>query len=380
MHDLIVFAEDFGGLPSSTQHLIRRLATDRKVVWINSIGLRQPTLSLIDGKRMINKCFRFGSNTDNNNRLLSETHDDKHNIQQVNLLTIPAPESPAARNVAKHMMLTQLRPLLEQLKLEKPILWSSLPTAADLCGHLGESAVVYYCGDDFSSLAGVDHKTVSEHEIKMATKADLILTASEKLKLKFPGFKTQLLPHGVDTALFSTPAARAKDLPSNKTTQKRPIAGFYGSISNWLDYPLLEQVTEALPEWDFVFIGPIALSKNPLPKRDNVHYLGPRQHDKLPSYCQHWDVSMLPFKLTEQIRSCNPLKLMEYMAAGQPVVTTDFPALAPYRQYVHCASGASEFIDSLNKAKSAPKIPTSAVRQQSWDDRSQFLSWLMELL
>lgn len=31
MHDLIVFGEDFGGLPSSTQHLIKRLAQNRKI-------------------------------------------------------------------------------------------------------------------------------------------------------------------------------------------------------------------------------------------------------------------------------------------------------------------------------------------------------------
>ena len=60
-HDLLVFGEDWGGLPSSTQHLIGKLATDHKTVWINSIGLRRPRLCLHDIKRMWNK-MTVGSN------------------------------------------------------------------------------------------------------------------------------------------------------------------------------------------------------------------------------------------------------------------------------------------------------------------------------
>ncbi len=41
MRDLIVFGEDFGGLPSSTQHIVARLSKTRRVIWINSIGLRK---------------------------------------------------------------------------------------------------------------------------------------------------------------------------------------------------------------------------------------------------------------------------------------------------------------------------------------------------
>jgi len=47
-HDLLVFGEDWGGLPSSTQHLIGQLASNHKTVWINSIGLRRPRICLHD--------------------------------------------------------------------------------------------------------------------------------------------------------------------------------------------------------------------------------------------------------------------------------------------------------------------------------------------
>lgn len=374
MRDLIVFGEDFGGLPSSTQHLITRLAEFRKVLWVNSIGLRQPKWTSQDIKRAALKLLGKGKSGYQTSQQLPK------NITVVNLRTIPAPRSMFARQAAKTMICRQLTPLIKRLQLNDPILWSSLPTAADLCGHLGESAVVYYCGDDFSSLAGVDHMTVAEHENKLIDKADLILAASSKLVSKFPQTKTHYVPHGVDTQLFSTPAPRAVDLPhpNNK------IAGFYGSLSNWLDYQMIEEVCRANHDWQFVFIGPIELNTNPLPNLSNVHYLGPRPHHALPSYSQHWDVSLLPFLDNDQIAACSPLKLLEYLAAQSKVISTPFPALTPYSKHVDVVTDANSFSLALARiamtASSHQSSSDITISRNSWDERSQQVQQMLESL
>lgn len=371
MRDLIVFGEDFGGLPSSTQHLITRLSQQRKVLWVNSIGLRQPKFNLHDLKRALNKLMgksNSGYNVDS---------DQRENITVVNIKTIPAPSSSVARQIAKAMICAQLKPLIAKLGLKKPILWSSLPTTADLCGDLGESAVVYYCGDDFSSLAGVDHHVVAKHEHKLVEQADLVLTASNKLLNKFPQSKTLYLPHGVDTELFSTPCPRANDLPpvGNK------VAGFYGSLSSWLDYDLIDQVCRANPEWQFVFIGPIELPTNPLPNLDNVHYLGPKPHSALPSYSQHWQASLLPFKSNRQIEACSPLKLLEYLAAGSKVIATPFPALMPYKKHVAVVENCQQLSQALNAIDCSNRSERlNRVASESWDNRSLLVERMLESL
>ena len=43
---------------------------------------------------------------------------------------------------------------------------------------------------------------------------------------------------------------------------------------------------------------------------------------------------MLPFRKNRQIQACNPMKLSEYLAAGSPIVSIDFPAIAPYKQHI----------------------------------------------
>ncbi|UTM55986.1 glycosyltransferase [Photobacterium sp. CCB-ST2H9] len=370
-HDLIVFGEDWGGLPSSTQHLIRYLAQDRQVLWINSIGLRRPALTGRDLQRAWRKLFAARQSGQQPQSGISVPDQ----MQVINLKTIPAPRTRWERKLATSLMRRQLLPIMRQSKLHAPILWTSLPTAADLCGQLGESAVVYYCGDDFSALAGVDHQTVSQHEQSLVHRADLIMAASPVLAEQFPASKTRHLPHGVDFLRFNSPVPRAADLPDDG----RPVAGFYGSLSDWLDYPMLAEVIKRLPDWHFVFIGQIHTDISPIAKLPQVHLLGPRAHHQLPSYSQHWQVSLLPFVDNAQIRACNPLKLLEYLAAGQPVVATPFPALKPYRELIHVARSADEMVNAILRAGQQSPAPRQAnvAADHTWQQRAaQVSQWL----
>ncbi|PSU96927.1 glycosyl transferase [Photobacterium kishitanii] len=338
-HDLIVFAEDWGGLPSSTQHLIKHLALTRKIIWVNSIGLRQPQFTLHDIKRIFDKLTQ--------SKIQSAHLAQTSPFQTITLKTIPAPKSKFSRWIAKKLICKQLIPILNQAQLYQPLLWTSLPTVADLCGLLGEYGVVYYCGDDFEALAGVDHATVREHEKKLIAKADLVLAASMKLYNKFPQHKVHYLPHGVDFNLFNNPVSRASDLPNNN----RPTAGFYGSLSHWLDYNLLNNIITDNPDWNFVFIGKNTLGYSPFLEHDNLYLLGEKPHYQLPQYSQHWQVSLLPFVDNSQIRACNPLRLLEYLSTGTPVISTPFPAVLPYKSVVYLARNSIEFNTNLNLIK-----------------------------
>jgi glycosyltransferase involved in cell wall biosynthesis len=369
-HDLIVFGEDWGGLPSSTQHLINHLAKTHKIVWINSIGLRRPAFSWQDVRRAWGKLTAKRSLGES-----KSTASSGNGFHILNPRTLPAPRSRLERWIASRLLKSQIIPVLKKAKLNSPVLWTSLPTAVDMCGHLGESAVIYYCGDDFSALAGVDHKTVNAREQELISKADLILAASEKLANRFPSTTTRLLPHGVDYELFSQPAKRAHDLPNNG----KPVAGFYGSISEWLDIDLLHSTIARLPDWHFVFIGKTVIDMSRLSQFDNVSLLGEKPHHELPSYSQHWTASLLPFIDNPQIQACNPLKLREYLAAGRPIISTDFPALSDYHDLVHTVSDSDSMIRALQKAKSEPtdNHKRLAVAEQTWSARAEQVSdWI----
>jgi len=305
-----------------------------------------------------------------------------HDFQIINPRTLPAPRSRLARYLAQQLLLWQIKPIIKKAQLDSPILWTSLPTAVDFAGCLDETALVYYCGDDFSGLAGVDHDTVAKREQELGDKADLIMVSSKKLLPKFPAHSTQLLTHGVDYELFSTATQRAMDLPNDG----RPIAGFYGSISAWLDIKLLHETILKMPDWHFVFIGDAVIDISLISELKNVSFLGPRPHEQLPAYSQHWTVSLLPFVDNAQIRACNPLKLKEYLAAGRPIVCTDFPAIAPYRGLVQVANSSDAMVEALNASEHLQALPffpealRNTVINKSWQSRAEQISdWLEQL-
>ena len=371
--DLVVFGEDWGGLPSSTQHLMRHLSDSRKILWVNSIGLRKPRLNMADCGRALQKITSRGARGQHGPTIADP------GFTVLSPKTIPAPSTRLARFMAAALLQNQLLPAMKRAGLHKPILWISLPTASDLVGKLGEKAAVYYCGDDFSALAGVDHLTVVAREGELQHKADLIITASEQLAERFPAPKTRLLTHGVDYQLFSTPAPIAVDLPADG----KPIAGFYGSISEWLDLELLEAVVKRMPHWNFVIIGKAVVDTTALRCLPNVHLLGPRPHHELPRYSQHWNVSLLPFRNNAQIQACNPLKLSEYLAAGQPVVSTPFPALKPFRSLISVVDSVDSMLEALEGSVllagdgGFQEKSRSVVSSESWQSRAGLVGrWL----
>lgn len=369
--DLIVFGEDWGSHPSSTQHLFKNLLGETEVMWINSLGLRSPKLNLRDMKRLWTK-------------LKAMTHKPvmrkTTGPQILNPTTFPFPGSRVARLLNQTLLLNKISPLIRQQD-KAPLLWTSLPSAVDVVGNLGERAAIYYCGDDFSALDGVDHGPVTEMEMELADKCQLIITASNELATKFPQNKTIVLPHGVDCELFGHPVKPALDLPSGQ------VAGFYGAIAGWFDQTLYIETARLLPDWAFLLLGPQKTDIRRLLKEPNIIWLGARDHSELPGYSQHWDVGLLPFKRNAQIEACNPLKLREYLAAGSPVVSTDYPALDGYRDLIKVAATAETFasaIVELHQQKYHKKlmreIRQNRVSSESWKAKSDQLKDLFSRL
>lgn len=382
---IIVFGEDWGRHPSSTQHLITHLSKNYQIIWINSIGLRQPTLSFRDLKRIAQKlkdkigaalAEGFG---DNFSKPATQLHNESTpkkvsaNFPVISPLTIPAPKSALARTLAKHLLKWQINKVTQSFQFTEITLWLSLPTAVDMIGSLGEKHVIYYCGDDFGALAGVDHQTAITREQELQHKADLILAVSQKLVQRFPKDKTLLLPHGVDFDLFSQPTEPHPILADDA----RPTAGFYGSLSEWLNTELIIEVAHRLPDWRFVFVGKPDIDIAPLIALDNIEHYPAVSHSELPRFSQHWTVSILPFRDSEQIRACNPLKLREYLATGRPVVSTWYPALKPYEDVIQIANDANAFCAALKQANAgaAPygKTIQDKVVEETWEARAALI-------
>ena len=342
----IVFGEDWQSHPSSTQHLFKQLAKQHQVIWINSIGMRKPTFRLIDVKRVFNKLKSL---------CLSKRSGPKakttNTSQNVNLTAHTLAVLPWHDNVIVRLFNKWIFNRKDFIDDEPIVYWLSVPTAISLISPREQDKVIYYCGDDFSALAGVDHKMVAPFESDLIAKADTIYVVSDFLANKMPKSKVKMLSHGVDLELFTTQTTKAIELePISK-----PIIGFYGSLNAWLDKALLLRLAKERPEYQLVLIGHLVEDFSELLKLDNVTHIQAVEHNRLASFSQHWQVSILPFVDNEQIRACDPLKLKEYIATGTPIVTTRFAAVNPYQETILIAENHQGFIERLDYAVNLSK-------------------------
>jgi UDP-galactopyranose mutase len=116
---------------------------------------------------------------------------------------------------------------------------------------------------------------------------------------------------------------------------------------------LLDNVAKAKPNWHFVILGPVVkIDPASLPRYSNIHYLGGKRYEELPTYISGWDIATIPFAMNESTRFISPTKTPEYLAAGKPVISTPIKdVVSPYgeNELVHIVSNAEEFIKAAEK-------------------------------
>jgi len=131
-HDIVCFANDWDSDPLSKKHIMTRLARDNRVLWIDSLGMRNPQPSARDFSRAWTKLRRSF-------RGIRQVDD---NLWVHAPLVIPYHGVPLVRSFNRRLLQHSLRRACRRLGFSRPILWSFLPTTADLVGGLDEKLVV----------------------------------------------------------------------------------------------------------------------------------------------------------------------------------------------------------------------------------------------
>jgi glycosyltransferase involved in cell wall biosynthesis len=236
--------------------------------------------------------------------------------------------------------------------------------------------VIYYVTDQYSAMPDVCADYIEELEEILLNEADLIFVTSRELTKDKNGKKSPacFLPHGVDFNHFYSAVDTPGRMPPELEHLPRPLLGFYGTLAPWVDAELLRQVARAFPQASIVLIGPIWIDFAVPRELPNVHWIGPRAYQDLPSYAAHFDVGLIPFRQNVLTSCVNPLKLLEYLALGLPVVSTPLPDLTSYGDVVSVADTADDFIEQVKMALD-DRSPERRVRRfgvaatESWEAR-----------
>jgi glycosyltransferase involved in cell wall biosynthesis len=259
------------------------------------------------------------------------------------------------------------------------IAWYYTPMMLPFSKHITPDVTVYDAMDELSKFKFAPEHLLS-YEQELIDRADVVFTGGSSLyeakKHRHPN--VHCFPSSVDRAHFAKARARQFD-PADQEDLPRPRLGFYGVIDERFDTELLLRVAEMRPSWSFVMVGPVVkIAQEDLPKRHNIHYLGSKTYDQLPSYLSGWDVALMPFAMNESTQFISPTKTPEYLAGGRPVVST--PIKDVVRHYgqlegVKIASTPDEFVAACEEALQLARNPESgwlaeadlALSASSWD-------------
>jgi glycosyltransferase involved in cell wall biosynthesis len=359
--DIVCFSNDWDGDPLSKTHIMKILAKDNRILWVNSLANRRPELSARDLERIGKKISDVAKG-------ITEPWPNLHVLGPLALPSFGSMARAVNRVVFRHQIIAAMK----RLGFRDTVSWSFLPSSAPVSGSLAEELVVYHCVDEFTAFTGAPPE-IAEMEETLARRADLVIVSAERLRRAKERFNRNIhvVRHGVDHKHFVRALSDEVQPHQELARLPRPILGFYGLIEDWVDLQLVRAVADAFPHGSVVLLGKVATSLAPLAGARNVHLVGRRPYEELPSWCKGFDVALMPFVENEVARSSNPLKVREYLAAGLPVVSTPVPEVEALG-LCRIASGHAAFVEQVRGALEDPgpsRTRSDAILGESWESK-----------
>jgi len=356
---------------------MKKLAKDYKVLFVNSLGMRIPSLRKdrkAVGKiaRKIHSMLRFLRKVENGMYVLSP-------------ISLPF-GSRLGRKLNTYSVFLQVKLMSVLLGFREPVVYIGCPPAFEVAKKLGQRRfIIYERTDLFEEMPGADKPYIASLDDELTSSADLVLYVNRAL-YKQGAVKNKnslLIGHGVDFDLF-VDSAKSEYIPEDIANVRRPVVGFFGDISDkTFDLALLEFAAEKLPGISFVLVGPVSADVTRLKRFENVHFLGPKPYERIPFYGKEFDVAIMPWNRNKWIQFCNPVKIKEYLSLGKPVVSTYYPEIEPYSDIVYIAQDNDAFVSRILEALEE-RDPAKAeerrqsVRNETWDSKVEQIKAIIE--
>ncbi len=252
----------------------------------------------------------------------------------------------------------------------KKILWFSYPPLIHYAEGRNFDFIVFDAIDN-----PVEEFSHWKNEMEAAVNRSNIISCSAELLYEIHkgcGKPVFLCPNGADYEHFSQAqrkTARPIDFPDFNKEEK--VIGFYGSLASWLDTNLIKKIAE---KYKVVLIGKTQFSNFHLYNK-NITILEHKDYNELPAYLSRFDLALIPFKLTNMTKGCDPIKVYEYLSAGKPILATRLRELEKFKQDIYfidmnnCYEIIEKAIKEENDIKKNSRINTA--KDNSWNERAK---------
>lgn len=138
---------------------------------------------------------------------------------------------------------------------------------------------------------------------------------------------------------------------------------FIGNFRDWIDEALLESIIESKPDVLFVFAGPVEANMKVyfnylLDNYDNTIYFGQVSKDRMTVLYRMFNMVIIPYHLNPFIQATRPIKIVESVLAGTPVVTIPMDGYDEC-EFIRFASDRKTFCNQIDFLLEHPIDQTS---------------------
>ncbi len=247
------------------------------------------------------------------------------------------------------------------------ILLTNSPFVDWLVTDLRPAAVGYDAIDDFCAFEWAPAGSRRREE-RILRRADFAFAGTDSLARALAGRtrSMEFIASGVDIGKLQTPA----DEPPELRGLARPRLLYVGTLNDRVSGRLIADTARAFPHASVILVGPRRATFGDWRFPPNVIELGLRPHDDLPGFYQHCDIGLMPFADNKAARAVNPVKTLEYLACGLPVVSTPVPDVRKFYEPPVVVAPAAGWREAIARALSGDGDAARSARREFAAGRS----------
>lgn len=292
---------------------------------------------------------------------------------------------------SKSLMRLAVRRALNRLGWAPDILFVYHPYDLLQVGALGEKMSCWRIFDEVALLPG--YRTlggaIARIEEERSRRCTYLLASSRSQfeKRRRSDGSCRLFPNAVNFSHYHRAHTEKLPEPEDLRGVARPRVAFVGRISEKIDWRLVRHLVDSGDGHQFVFVGPVddavREAVRRMRRRPNFHLLGARPVELLPRYLRHLDVSLVPYVVNESTNTMFVIKVLEHLAAGVPVVSTDLAELRCLDGAAYLARTRGDFARCVDKALKSKddrrELGFRLARENDWSARATVLRELIEV-
>lgn len=348
------------GIRGTDRHMVDAMTRYARILWVDP-----PISPMTSSARRAGLRRAFGP-------VISPVND---RITRLSPVALPGFTRPVIRATTISLVRAQIRWAIRRMDIEPfAVVASRLDTAL---GHWGGNVRnVLYGTDDYvagARLTGLSARRLEKLEKRSLARADIVMAVSPQLVDRWAGLGAEpvLVPNGCQLNRGGSEIVRPA-MPS----LPRPVVGLVGQLSERIDLDIVTAIADA--GFSLLVVGPVSPTWEPkrfpeLMARPRVHYTGRIPAEEVPAYLAVMNIGITPYSHSSFNQASFPLKTLEYLGAGLPVVSTDLPASRWLRddlarttepalgdQILALADKPADFVAAVRRIAGDPDAPAPA--------------------